>query len=93
MQPQSINRMWPSREAFLASIDDGIKVVTGELTNEPPCKADEPTLKSLLAVFVAATIDMDPASVTDSSVGEKLTSVRLALLAAYNLGRQHAKMP
>lgn len=90
-----MDRLYPSVEDFFASLDEGIKAVQGPLVDHPPADADKPALKSLLSVFIAATIQMDPASVAaaigekkDPEMNQKLLTVRMALLAAYNLGRQ-----
>lgn len=80
------DKLFSSNEDFFASMDEGMKLVS--MPQAPPHKDDLGDLKSLLAVFITATIQMDPQAMADPELNTKLAGVRMALLAAYNLGRQ-----
>lgn len=83
-----INKLYPSQENFMAAVDRGIELVTTEMP--APDMEHQADLKALLAIFITATIEMDPNAVNAPDLEPKLTSVRMALLAAYHLGKQDA---
>lgn len=87
-----MNRLYKDKEDFMAAVDRGVAMVTAELP--APHESHQQDLKALLAVFITATISMDPDSMNSSmnspEFDVKLSSVRMALLAAYNLGKQNA---
>jgi hypothetical protein len=86
------SRLWPKSEDFFKDLDEGIKLVAESPTAGTPTAAgDLSVMRQLYAVFVASTIKMDPESVNDPDTDAKLASVRMALLAAYNLGRQRER--
>lgn len=79
--------LFKSNEDFFAALDEGIKLTTSALVTEAPSEKDRETLKQLMAVFLAATIQMDPKAFRDPELDKRLLAVRMAMLAAYNLGR------
>ncbi len=85
-------RLYKDNADFFASCDKGIKLVTGSLIDNPPAEEDFEDLKSLLSIFITGTINMDPKAFTkidNPDVDKTLITIRMALLAAYNLGRKH----
>jgi len=83
-------KMFKGPEDFLASYDKGIKLIQESRCQQAPLEDDCENLKHLFALFIGATIKMDPQAFQDPDLTVKLIGVREALLAAYNLGRKHA---
>jgi len=83
-----ISRLYPTSQDFFLSLERGMKLLTDP--GPPPDEAARNDLKDLLSVFITATIEMDPKAVKDPDLDKKLAGVRMALLKAYNLGKEHA---
>jgi hypothetical protein len=83
-----ISRLYPTSQDFFLSLDRGMKLL--EDCGPAPDESAKQDLKDLLSVFITATIEMDPKAVQDPDLGNKLAGVRLALLKAYNMGKEHA---
>lgn len=79
-------KMFSSVEDFKNSVDKGIELISAEQNG--PSQKDVEAMKSLLAIFITTTINMDPESIKEGFIDEKLISVRQTLLAAYNLGKK-----
>jgi hypothetical protein len=82
--------MFKSVADFRSSVDKGVEIISNE--QHLPDPNDLESMKSLLAIFITATINMDPESIKEGFADEKLISVRQTLLAAYNLGKKRASM-
>lgn len=80
-----INKLYATKEDFMVAVDRGLALIMADLP--APAEEHRADLKALLAVFITATIKMDPDSINGPDLDEKLSSVRMALLAAYNLGK------
>lgn len=85
-----MDRLYKSKEDFLESVDRGIKHVTNA-DFPAPSPEHEDQLKDLLSVFLAATIEMDPSAFASPDLPQRLASVKMALLAAYHLGKNDAR--
>lgn len=81
----SIGKLFSSEEEFFKSVDDGTKLVQTDMA--APDEKDRETLKSLLAVFIVATIKMDPEGFKDPDLPNKLGAIKAALIASYHLGK------
>lgn len=77
-----MSQLFKSVDDFRESVDKGAELCLRQPL-ESPQNSNSDDMKSLLAVFITATVKMDP----ESFNSEKLTLVRQVLLAAYNLGR------
>lgn len=81
-------KMFKSVDDFKSCVDKGIEIISEQ--QDVPGQSDQEAMKSLLAIFITATINMDPNSFKEGFSDEKLISVRQTLLAAYNLGKRSA---
>ncbi len=84
-----ISRLYPTSQDFFLSLDRGIQLLKNP--GPAPDEAALQDLKDLLSVFITTTIEMDPKAIQDPDMDKKLAGVRMALLKAYNLGKEHAK--
>lgn len=84
-----ISRLYPTSQDFFLSLERGMKLL--EDCGPAPDESARQDLKDLLSVFITATIEMDPQAIKDPDMDKKLAGVRMALLKAYNLGKEHAK--
>ncbi len=84
-------RLYKDIEDFESSMNTALKVMEIKDLSVPPVEDDRPDMKALMTIFIMATIPMDPkaiAKVVFDTPSQSLMSVRMALLAAYNLGRK-----
>jgi hypothetical protein len=81
-------KLWPTTDDFMASLDKGINLIQEEMSE--PDEKDREALKAILAVFLASAMALDQDLGKDPKLDERLGSVRLAALAAYNLGKGKA---
>lgn len=81
-------RLFASADDFKACIDRGMSIMLEPGNDTPPAVDDLEKMRGLLAIFITATMDMDPKAHLQEDFPVKITSVRMALLAAYNLGKQ-----
>ena len=71
---------------FMASVDKGMKFMLADESIVVPSPEDLDKLKSLFAIFITATMQMDPNAHLADDFETKTATVRMALLA-YNLGK------
>jgi hypothetical protein len=81
-------KLFANAEDFKTCIDRGMAIMMEDINSVPPDAEDLEKMRSLLAIFITATMDMDPKAHLQDDFAVKITSVRQALLAAYNLGKQ-----
>src|SRR6516162_3774600 len=84
----SFKKLFASTEDFSLSIAKAIEIIKGPLCTEVPLPEDLDSMKALLALFMTATLQLDPNAFNDPQLDQKVSIVRLGLLAAYNLGRE-----
>lgn len=81
------SKLFKNADDFKACIDRGMEIMMDPINAVPPEFEDLEKMRALLSIFITATMNIDQtAHQQDFSV--KITSVRMALLAAYNLGKQ-----
>lgn len=81
-------KLFNGKDDLMASVDAGIKLIMSDLAEGEPAEQDKESLKALLAIFITATIEMDPKAFLAPDLNKRLQSVRAALMTAYNLGRR-----
>lgn len=81
-------RLYKDKQDFLDSLDKGRDLIDN-MKLDCPAVSDEENLKNILAVLITATIE--PEQFSDPQLGLKIAGVRIALGAAYNLGRERGK--
>lgn len=87
------DRLYQTNEEFFACLDEGVKLMQQPLLSQEPHEEDKMLLKGLLATYITGVFDADriggPGA--DPQLKEKMTVIRLTLLAGYNLGRMRGK--
>ena len=81
-------KLFANTDDFNACINRGMEIMNEPINGVPPEFDDLEKMRSLLAIFITATMSMDPEAHKGDDFALKITTVRLALLAAYNLGKQ-----
>jgi len=81
-------KLFANTEDFKACIDRGMEIMLEPINAVPPDFDDLEKMRGLLAIFITATLDIDPKAHLQDDFAVKITSVRMALLAAYSLGKQ-----
>lgn len=87
----SDKKLFDGPEDFRLSADKGLVLANRNDLVVAPSDADKEDLKSLLALNIVGTITLDSKPGKDDDLKLKLASVRMILLAAYNLGRNRGK--
>jgi hypothetical protein len=85
---QRDERLFKTDDDFHASLDEGMKIIMGPLTKISPLEIDLPDMKKLMAVYLTATVPLDPKVIEDPDFQHRIDAVRMVLLAAYNMGRR-----
>lgn len=84
-------KLFANNEDFKDCIDRGMKIMMADENMPPPNPADLEAMRALVAIFVTATMQMDPNAHKDAEeFALKISTVRMALLAAYNIGKRSA---
>jgi hypothetical protein len=79
-----VPNLYKNTDDFMECSQRGIRMI--EKVESPPDEADLESMRSLLAMVMTATMNIDG----DPELPMKISAWRMALLAAYNLGKHSA---
>ena len=83
-----MDTLYKSLDDFNGCVESGLATLQDESFQTPPDKSDEEAMRTMLAIFITATISLDPKAAEDPDFKLKIASIRGTLLAAYNLGKR-----
>lgn len=84
-------KLFASAEDYKSCVDRGMAIMLAPENAIPPDAQAAEDMRALYAIFITAAMDLDPCVLDfldHFDVSVKMTSVRMVLLAAYNLGKQ-----
>jgi hypothetical protein len=87
MADEKTGGMWADKDDFFASMEAGIKVLEESGVGPGPHADDVGGLKNLLAASVVATAKHDDTFGHSPEWVLQVDSLKMAILAAYNMGR------
>lgn len=85
------DKLFTSPDDFRDSILRGMAIFNKDESLVPPSQQHLADMKALYAVFLAVIVDVNSELPLQPDFANKASSVRMALLAAYNLGKQAAE--
>lgn len=86
-------KLFASAEDYKSCVDRGMAIMLAPENAIPPDAQAAEDMRALYAIFITAAMDLDPKAHLQEDFPVKMTSVRMALLAAYNLGKQAEVKP